>query len=221
MFGRHTGFAIYFFPGVMAVLLFLLATRDRAMWQWLTLIAGVGSAVVLLLYMPFTYSGGGGPVGNRYFLGSYGVFLFLVPPLQTAVAGLSAMAISSLFVAPIVANPFYATRHPQDHSKTGLFRWLPTELTMVNDLPINVAPSRDRVSRSAARRRCSRISSTTTSSIARAMRSGCAANRAPTSCCARRSQPETAAAGVADARVAAHQQADRDPRDRAEGRIAS
>ena len=95
MFGRHTGFAIYFFPGVMAVLLFLAATRDRAMWQWLTFAAGVGSAVVLLLYMPFTYSGGGGPVGNRYFLGSYGVFLFLVPPLQTAVGGLVAMAISS------------------------------------------------------------------------------------------------------------------------------
>ena len=57
------------------------------MWQWLTLAAGVGSAVVLLLYMPFTYSGGGGPVGNRYFLGSYGLFLFLVPPLQTAVRG--------------------------------------------------------------------------------------------------------------------------------------
>jgi hypothetical protein len=142
--GRHTGFAIYFFPGFVAVLLFLLATRDRAMWQWLTLIAGVGSAIVLLLYMPFTYSGGGGPVGNRYFLGTYGVFLFLVPPLQTALAGLISMAISSLFVAPIISNPFYATRHPQDHSKSGLFRWLPTELTMVNDLPINVSPNRTR-----------------------------------------------------------------------------
>jgi hypothetical protein len=140
--GRHAGFAIYFFPGVLAVLMFLWATRDRAIWQWMTFLAGVGSAVVLLLYMPFTYSGGGGPVGNRYFLGSYGVFLFLVPPLQTAVAGLLATAVSALFVAPILSNPFYAVTHPQDHSKTGLFRWLPTELTMVNDLPINVAPSR-------------------------------------------------------------------------------
>ncbi len=87
LFGRHAGFAIYLFPGLMAILLFLVATRDRAMWQWLTLAAGVGTAVVLLLYMPFTWSGGGGPVGNRYFLGTYGVFLFLVPPLQTAVAG--------------------------------------------------------------------------------------------------------------------------------------
>ena len=85
LFGRHTGFAVYFLPGLMAILLFLAATRDRAMWQWLTLAAGVITAVVLLIYMPFTWSGGGGPVGNRYFLGTYGVFLFLVPRMQTAV----------------------------------------------------------------------------------------------------------------------------------------
>jgi hypothetical protein len=140
--GRHAGFAIYYFPGLMAILLFMAATRDRAMWQWLTLAAGLGTAVVLLLYMPFTWSGGGGPVGNRYFLGTYGVFLFLVPPLQTAVAGLVTMAISGVFVMPIVTNPFYASRHPSEHSKSGLFTWLPTELTMVNDLPVNVQPDR-------------------------------------------------------------------------------
>ena len=142
--GRHTGFAVYLFPGLMAILLFLAATRDRAMWQWLTLGAGVGTAVVLLLYMPFTWSGGGGPVGNRYFLGTYGVFLFLVPPLQTAVAGLLTMAISGMFAMPIVSNPFYASTHPAEHSKSGLFTYLPTELTMVNDLPVNVQPSRVR-----------------------------------------------------------------------------
>src|SRR5690606_8003112 len=60
--GRHTGFAAYYFPGVVAMLLFFVATRDRAVWQWLVLAAGLGSAVALMLYMPFTYSGGGGPV---------------------------------------------------------------------------------------------------------------------------------------------------------------
>jgi hypothetical protein len=144
VFGRHTGFAIYLFPGFMAVLLFLAATRDRAMWQWLTLAAGAGTAVVLLLYMPFTWSGGGGPVGNRYFLGTYGVFLFLVPPLQTAVGGLITLGVSGLFVMPLISNPFYTSTRPADHSKSGLFRFLPTELTMVNDLPINVQPSRIR-----------------------------------------------------------------------------
>jgi hypothetical protein len=144
LIGRHTGFAIYLVPGLMAIVLFLAATRDRAMWQWLTLAAGVGTAVVLLLYMPFTWSGGGGPVGNRYFLGTYGVFLFLVPPLQTAVAALLTMAVSGLFVMPLVSNPFYASTHPSEHSKSGLFRYLPTELTMVNDLPVNVQPNRTR-----------------------------------------------------------------------------
>ena len=128
----------------MAIMLFLAATRDRAMWQWLTLGAGVGTAVALLLYMPFTWSGGGGPVGNRYFLGTYGIFLFLVPPLQTAVGGLLTLAISGLFVMRIVANPFYASTHPSEHSKSGLYRRLPIELTMVNDLPINLQPDRTR-----------------------------------------------------------------------------
>lgn len=144
LFGRHTGFAVYFLPGMMAVLLFMAGTRDRAMWQWLTLAAGVITALVLLIYMPFTWSGGGGPVGNRYFLGTYGIFLFLVPPLQTAVAGLVTMALSALFVAPLISGPLHATRNPAEHAKTGVFRYLPTELTMVNDLPINVVPSRIR-----------------------------------------------------------------------------
>jgi hypothetical protein len=144
MFGRHTGFAAYFLPGLMAIVLFFAATRDRAMWQWLTLAAGVITAVVLLIYMPFTWSGGGGPVGNRYFLGTYGVFLFLVPPLQTAVAGLLTLGLSALFVSSLISGPLYATRNPAEHAKTGLFRWLPTELTMVNDLPINVVPARIR-----------------------------------------------------------------------------
>jgi hypothetical protein len=142
LFGRHTGFAPYFLPGLMAIVLFLAATRDRAMWQWLTLAAGVITAVVLLIYMPFTWSGGGGPVGNRYFLGTYGVFLFLVPRMQTAVGGLLATGLSALFVSTLISGPLYATRNPAEHGKTGLFRWLPTELTMVNDLPINHVPSR-------------------------------------------------------------------------------
>jgi hypothetical protein len=144
LFGRHTGFLPYYFPGLMAVLLFLIATRDRAMWQWLTLAAGVMTAIVLLIYMPFTWNGGGGPVGNRYFLGTYGIFLFLVPPMQAAIAGLLTMGLSALFVSTLISGPFFATRNPAEHAKSGLFTRLPTELTMVNDWPVNNVPSRIR-----------------------------------------------------------------------------
>ncbi|MGH9383639.1 MAG: hypothetical protein ACRD2N_05065 [Vicinamibacterales bacterium] len=142
--GRHTGFALYYFPGLMAIVLFLAGTRDRAVWQWLTLAAGLGSAVVLLLYMPFTYSGGGGPVGNRYFSGVYPVFLFIVPALRTSLSAVFTVGMSALFTAPIVSNPFYASFHPGEHSKVGLFKLFPVELTLVNDLPVNVSPGRTR-----------------------------------------------------------------------------
>ena len=85
--GRHTGFVAYYLPGVAAMVLFLAARRQRSSWGWLVLAGGLGSAVFLMLYMPFTYSGGGGPVGNRYFLGVYPVFLFLIPALSRAVDG--------------------------------------------------------------------------------------------------------------------------------------
>jgi hypothetical protein len=142
--GRHTGFALYYFPGLMAILLFLVGTRDRAVWQWLTLAAGLGSAIVLLLYMPYSYSGGGGPVGNRYFSGVYPVFLFIVPPLQRMVSAVFTVGVSALFTAPVLSNPFYASFHPGEHTKVGLFKGFPVELTLVNDLPVNLSPARVR-----------------------------------------------------------------------------
>lgn len=144
LLGRHTGFLPYFFPGVMSVLLFLAATRDRAVWQWLTLLAGVGAAIGLILYMPFTYSGGGAPIGNRYFLGTYPVFLFLTPALQTSVPALLAIVVSGAFTAQLIFNPVGASLNPDQHTGRGPFRWLPIELTLVNDLPVNVRPERAR-----------------------------------------------------------------------------
>lgn len=139
-FGRHTGFVPYFFPGAMAIVLFALARGRRRVWQWLALAAGLGSAVALLLYMPYTYSGGGGPVGNRYFLGVYAVFLFVVPPLRAVGAPLLAIAGGALFTAQLVLNPFVASFRPAEHVKSGPYRWLPVEMTLLNDLPMNVTP---------------------------------------------------------------------------------
>jgi len=143
-FGRHTGFVPYFFPGAIAIALFLARPRRRPLWQWLTLTGGLGSAIFLLLYMPFTYSGGGGPVGNRYFLGVYPVFLFVTPPLTSFVTALAALAGGALFTAQLIVNPFFSSTHPGEHTKRGVFRRLPAELTLLNDLPVNVSPSRSK-----------------------------------------------------------------------------
>ncbi|HXG89026.1 MAG TPA: hypothetical protein VNJ02_11880 [Vicinamibacterales bacterium] len=142
-FGRHTGFIPYFFPGAVAIVLFL-AARRRPLWQWLTLGAGLASAIGLLLYMPYTYSGGGGPVGNRYFLGVYPAFLFVTPPLAGAVAPLVALAGSAVFTAQLITNPFVTSSRPSEHVKAGPYRWLPPEMTLLNDLPMNVTPDKVR-----------------------------------------------------------------------------
>jgi hypothetical protein len=139
-FGRHTGFVPYFFAGAVAVVLFLAGARRRPLWQWLTLAGGLGSAIALILYMPYSYSGGGGPVGNRYFLGVYPVFLFVVPPLAGLGAPLVAVLGSALFTAQLLLNPFTASFRPAEHVKSGPYRWLPAEMTLLNDLPMNVTP---------------------------------------------------------------------------------
>jgi len=142
-FGRHTGFVPYFFPGAVAMVLFLLGARRRPLWQWLTLAAGLGSAIALILYMPYSYSGGGGPVGNRYFLGVYPVFLFLVPPLTRVAGALVAVLGGAVFTAQLVTNPFFVSVKPAEHVKSGPYRLLPAEMTLLNDLPMNV--TRDKV----------------------------------------------------------------------------
>lgn len=142
--GRHTGFGVYFLPGAVALLLFLVTRRQQTDWGWLTLAGGLGAAVVLLLYMPFTYSGGGGPVGNRYYLGVYPVFLFLVPALTRPWIGVATAAASALFVAPLLGNPFFSSVNPGEHVKAGPFRALPIERSLVNDLPVNASPARSR-----------------------------------------------------------------------------
>jgi hypothetical protein len=135
VFGRFSGFLPYFFPGLLSLLLFLAVPR-RQLWQWL-IVATIGVAVVtLLLLTPFTYSGGGGPVGNRYFFSFYPLFLFLTPAVRGFGSAFVALVVGALFTAKIVLNPFYSSFNPGEHAKSGPLRWLPIELTLLNDLPV-------------------------------------------------------------------------------------
>ena len=142
--GRLSGLVPYFFPGVLSALLFLMSS-GRQRWQWLVAATIAGSALLMILVWPFTYSGGGGPVGNRYFVSFYALFLFLTPPLAGLASAAVALAVGALFTARIVLNPFYSSFNPGEHLKSGPFRWLPIELTLLNDLP--VAFNADRVKR--------------------------------------------------------------------------
>jgi hypothetical protein len=141
--GRHTGLLGYFFPAVFAIGAFLLAPRQRPAWQWLVLGSGLLQGLVFIVATPYTWHGGG--VGNRYFFSGYGVMLFVLPPIQSLGVAFAPWLIGSLFVAPMVLNPFVASFHSEDNAKSGPLRRLPVELTLVNDLPVNNEPQHARL----------------------------------------------------------------------------
>jgi hypothetical protein len=143
--GRHSGLVPYFFPGVLSVLLFIAWRGGRPWFQWATLGSAVVANVVLLLWVPYTYSGGGGPIGNRYFMGLYPLLLFVTPPLRSAWPAIAGLAVGALFTAKMVLNPFYSSYRPAEHVKHGPLRWLPIEKSLLNDLPINTTPERVRI----------------------------------------------------------------------------
>lgn len=142
--GRHSGMLPYFFPGLLALALFLWPPTRRLGWQWLVFAGVAGETLLQLVWLPYTYYGGPGVLGSRYYMNIYGLQLFLLPAAGSLALALVPWFIGGLFTAKIVLNPFYYSFHPQEHAKAGPLRWLPIERTLVNDLPINVRTDRVR-----------------------------------------------------------------------------
>jgi hypothetical protein len=143
--GRHFGFVPYFFPGCVAVALWLISRRRFDAWRVLTFLGLAASTLVLLVFFPYTWSGGGGPVGNRYFLNLYPVLFFLTPPMMSMAPAMLAWAGGALFTAQLVVNPFVSAKFPIQSTERGAARRLPVELTMPNDLPVALDVSRAHV----------------------------------------------------------------------------
>lgn len=143
--GRNSGLLAYFFPTLFAAAAMAITWRRTASWQWFVLGGIALQIAVFIITVPYTYFGGGGSVGNRYFMGVYGAVGFLLPAMATARWLVVPWIVGGLFVSKLVLTPFQTSIRPGDHSMSGLYRWLPVELTNVNDLPINTDASRVRI----------------------------------------------------------------------------
>lgn len=143
--GRYSGVVPYFFPAAFALGAFLLSRARRQPWQYLVLAVAAAEILLLVVWIPYNYFGGGGVVGNRYFMNTYGLFLFLIPPIESLTAAFVPWLAGALFTAQITLNPFYSSFYPAEAAKHGPLRLLPVELTMVNDLPVNTNLARVRV----------------------------------------------------------------------------
>jgi hypothetical protein len=147
LFGRHFGFVPYYFPGIIAIAVWLLSPLRRDPARVLIFACFVLATVGLLLVLPFTWSGGGGPPGNRYLLSAYPVLFFLVPPLASPGPGVLAWTIGALFTAKMLINPFASAKFTWELFEAGPARLLPVELSMANDLPVmlTTSPLRGRI----------------------------------------------------------------------------
>jgi hypothetical protein len=143
--GRHSGLLPYFFPAVFALALFVVRWREQRRWQYLVLGVALVEILVLIIWIPYDYFGGGGVLGNRYFMNWYGLFFFLLPPIRLTAVAVVPWIVGMLFTAQLTLNPFYSAFYPAEHSAHGPLRWLPVELTLINTLPMNTSASRVRV----------------------------------------------------------------------------
>ena len=143
--GRHFGLVPYYFPAVVVVVWALVRRRELEAWHALIAGAVTLTAITLLLLLPNTWSGGGGPPGNRYFLSIYPALFFLIPRARSILPGVIMWIGGALFVAQILVDPFVAAKRPWQNTQRGLFRSLPVELTMINDLPVQLDQGRSRI----------------------------------------------------------------------------
>ncbi|HVW06883.1 MAG TPA: hypothetical protein VHB78_17895 [Vicinamibacterales bacterium] len=143
--GRHFGLVPYGFPAIVALGAFVWRRRWREASAVLTMAGIAIVAGFLLIWLPFSWSGGGGPTGNRYFIAGYAAMFFLAGPIVSTRAAIVAWIGSAAFIAHILVNPLYAAKATWVTSQRGLLRALPVELTMSRDLPVNLVQSRSRI----------------------------------------------------------------------------
>ena len=132
--GRFGGALAYFLPAVVALAVFL-ALGPRSVAGWLTFAALVVSWLFFIRQIPDNWYGGGGTVGNRYFLNLLPLLVLMLPARREAWA-LGAGLVSALVLAPIWLHPLHHSLRPGDHATRGVFPHLPPELTMLNDLSV-------------------------------------------------------------------------------------
>ncbi len=139
--GRFGGVLAYFAPAFGAVLAFVIL-GPRTARGWLAFVSLAASWLFYLWMIPDNWYGGGGTVGNRYFLSLLPLVLFLVPRGRVWPVAVFGLVVGAVFVVPLLLSPLRHSMRPGLHAMGGPYRFLPPELTMLNDLSVFTEPWR-------------------------------------------------------------------------------
>jgi hypothetical protein len=133
--GRFGGALPYFAPAVLAAFLFLLlGPRDLA--GGLALGSLALSCLGYLWLIPDNWYGGGGTLGNRYFVNLLPLALFFVPRGRAAWIAIGGAIATAALLLPVLRAPIVHSLEPGKHATAAAFRVFPLELTMLGDLSI-------------------------------------------------------------------------------------
>ena len=135
--GRHTGLFPYMPFTLVSLLLFLLVSR-RSISRWLTIAALAAIGLFFLTFIAFNWHGGGGFIGNRYFVIAYPAFLFLVTKIKPQWLTAVGYGLGALYLAGILTTPFgQPVRKPtlQAHVRNPPYKVLPLEFSLRKQIP--------------------------------------------------------------------------------------
>ncbi len=131
--GRHTGLFLYQPFSLLALGLFA-AFGLRKLERWVLLAALALVALFCLTFLSHNWHGGGGFVGNRYFIMVYPAFLFLVTRIRPDWIVVAGYAAGGLFVSSLLFSPFgLAVPSPtlQAHARNHPFQPFPVEHSLL------------------------------------------------------------------------------------------
>ena len=102
LIGRNVGVLPYFLPLLLGIVAYRPG-RGRRLIPWAVLAAAAG----IVLVRPFNFYGGGGAIGDRYFLPLYPALWFLAAraPRRAVAWALAATAVAAPFLWPLWSHP--------------------------------------------------------------------------------------------------------------------
>jgi hypothetical protein len=138
IFGRFTGMMIYFFPALFLIGLFFFQKKSPEDWF---LLSGIVAAILCyVLLAPDNYFGGGGSLGNRYFLNIFPLFFFLGHRQRIFRFSLLPAFAALVFLSPVYMDSMFHSANPRFPGISFPARYFPVEKTQYATLPCNLNP---------------------------------------------------------------------------------